>query len=711
MNPKISVVIPTRHRPVLLQRAVHSAIRQTWLDLEVIVVIDGPDPDTVAALQEFDDPRLRVLALAEGVGGSEARNLGVRAALGGWIALLDDDDEWLPEKIEKQLAVAEQFNGPRVLVTCRYLDRMDGAELVRPRKFLRPGQHISDFLYGEISLLGAMEGFPQTSTWFVSRELLLEVPFRKGLKQNQDTDWVLQALGLPNVHAALVEETLSIFHNEHGRARITSNGDWKGCRDWAIVNRQLFTGRALSSYLAIVPMNFAARKSFSWKTARSLLRDCRTYGAIGPKVLWHLWLFGFLYPRMRPVMGSAFRKKVLYFGSMLGARRGSARISPGEGNQTLQPDARRILVYRTDMLPLSETFILTQTRALKSFRPRLIGMCRPEDSLDVPSDTLLLTGDRTRWTVVRKRLYWMTGLAPWFHRNAAHTKAALVHAHFGPDGITAAHIAKVLRLPLIVTLHGYDVTIPRKSPDTYAKLWRQASLFLCVSEFIRGKAIAAGFPAEKLRVHHIGIDCSRFSPTLSAPKPDTILFVGRLIEKKGCEYLLRAMAHVQGARPGAELTIIGDGVLRTPLEELAKQLDLNCRFLGSQPSEVVRQALETARVFCAPSVTASNGDSEGLAMVFAEALAMGVPVVTSDHGGIRELVEDGVTGILAPERDSEKLAEGILRYLSDDELWTASRARGVAKVRNEFNLATQTERLEQIYSEVISRSGAAAASV
>src|SRR5580698_546767 len=111
MSRKVSAVIPTRNRPALVSRAVQSVLRQTHSDIEAVVVIDGPDPETAAALEAIGDPRVRVIALAENVGGSEARNVGAREARGEWIALLDDDDEWLPEKIEKQIQSVLSSNG------------------------------------------------------------------------------------------------------------------------------------------------------------------------------------------------------------------------------------------------------------------------------------------------------------------------------------------------------------------------------------------------------------------------------------------------------------------------------------------------------------------------------------------------------------------------------------------------------------------------
>jgi len=364
---------------------------------------------------------------------------------------------------------------------------------------------------------------------------------------------------------------------------------------------------------------------------------------------------------------------------------------------------KNVLIYRNDLLPISETFVLEQAKALRAFHPKFMGVGKADRSLEIPSDAILLTRNSSLFSRVRKRLYWMTGFAPYFHRRAATVNAELVHAHFGPDGITAAHIASVLGLPLIVTLHGFDVTIPRNSPDFYARVWKRASLFLCVSNFIRAKAIEAGFPEEKLRVHYIGINTSSFTPASTPANPNSVLFVSRLMPKKGCEYLLRAMAIVQAARPAVELTIIGDGPLRAQLEELAGSLRINCRFLGAQPADVVRKQLESARVFCVPSVTADNGDSEGLGMVFAEAQAMGVPVVSFEHGGIPEVVQNGVTGVLVPEKDYEALARGLLRYLTDDDFWNQSRIAGIAWIREGMELSVQTAELESIYSDVVSQ--------
>jgi glycosyltransferase involved in cell wall biosynthesis len=168
-----------------------------------------------------------------------------------------------------------------------------------------------------------------------------------------------------------------------------------------------------------------------------------------------------------------------------------------------------------------------------------------------------------------------------------------------------------------------------------------------------------GYPQDKLQVHYIGTDVNRFKSSPQTRDSNLVLFVGRLVEKKGCEYLMRAMELVQIERPESKLVVIGDGPLRQSLECLARTTNIRCSFLGAQPSASVAEWLGRARVFCAPSVTAANGDSEGLGLVFAEAQATGTPVVSFKHGGVPEVVRDGDTGLLAAERDHQGLARHL----------------------------------------------------
>jgi colanic acid/amylovoran biosynthesis glycosyltransferase len=362
---------------------------------------------------------------------------------------------------------------------------------------------------------------------------------------------------------------------------------------------------------------------------------------------------------------------------------------------------RRVLVFKEWLLPPSETFILAQATALSSYVPIFAGLERAHPSLALPQEPVLLSNRGRSISDLRAKLYRRTGIAPFFHREAKRSHPDLVHAHFASGGRAALPLARALRVPLVVTLHGADVTVRASRIDFYRQLGEHASLFLCISEFIRERALEAGFPPQKLLVHYIGIDCNLFAPSAPPGEPQGVLFVGRLVEKKGCEYLLRAMQLVQRAHPQCELTIIGDGPLRPSLEELAKELNVRCQFRGIQPAAVIREALRRAKVFCVPSVRAANGDSEGLGIVFAEAQAMGVPVVSTAHGGIPEVVAHRLTGLLAPERDYEALADALSLLIDDENLWQSFHREALGRMKQHFDLRTQTALLEKIYNKVI----------
>jgi glycosyltransferase involved in cell wall biosynthesis len=358
----------------------------------------------------------------------------------------------------------------------------------------------------------------------------------------------------------------------------------------------------------------------------------------------------------------------------------------------------KVLIFKETLLPPSETFILAQMNSLRTFAHLLAGLERTMCSLPLV-DPLLLSPAAGHAARVRAKLYRKTGVAPRFHNRARHFGPQLVHAHFASGGQTAIPLARALGVPLLVTLHGADVTI-RGASARYQPVIQAAARFICVSGYIRERALHAGFPAEKLVVHYIGIDRALYLPV--AARPETgVIFVGRLVEKKGCQYLLRAMRIVQRTHPECALTVIGDGPMRNELEELARFLNLNCSFLGTQPGSVVRERMAQSRVVCVPSVTAANGDSEGLPTVLAEAQAMGLPVVSTMHAGIPEMVDSGTTGFLLAERDYQGMAEALMTLLADDALWNRFHRAAIERIAVQFDLAKQTEILEDIYSGVL----------
>jgi colanic acid/amylovoran biosynthesis glycosyltransferase len=373
----------------------------------------------------------------------------------------------------------------------------------------------------------------------------------------------------------------------------------------------------------------------------------------------------------------------------------------------------RVIVFTESIMPSTCHFIPAQVDQLHRFAPTYAGLVPAQKNLELQQTPILLRSDRSTASKVARELYRWTGTGTRFHTPLKEVEARLIHAHFAEGGPPAVFMSKKLNVPLILHLHGgaelmTDANLRGKLFEWpflahRRRVWKRASAFLCVSEYVRGHALRAGFPAEKTHVHLNGLDCKIFTPKMpvSEKDPNLVLYVGRLIRYKGCDYLMRAMQLVERERPGSRLVIIGDGTSRRELEELAQSLEINCTFLGELKPTEVRSWLEKARLFCAASVTTPDGQSEAFGVVFLEAQAMGVPVVSFRHGGIPETMREGITGLLAEERDIKGLAVQMLRYLSNDTFWSQSREEGMRWVRSNFDNAVQTAKLEEIYSRAI----------
>lgn len=244
----ISVVIPTRGRPQLVVRAVKSALQQSHALLEVIVVIDGPDPETGCALKVIDDDRLRVIALEESTGGSEARNIGVRAARGDWIAFLDDDDQWVAEKLERQMMAAANAQADYPVISSRLCAQSADGVRILPRRLYTAGCHVADYLFCRRGFFYG-DGMLQTSTLLAKRGLLLEVPFRKGLKRHQDWDWLLRVWQRPEVKIVMLPEALTVMQVAGQGESVSRGGDWRTSLAWAKEVCPLMGARAYAFFI------------------------------------------------------------------------------------------------------------------------------------------------------------------------------------------------------------------------------------------------------------------------------------------------------------------------------------------------------------------------------------------------------------------------------------------------------------------------------
>lgn len=268
-------------------------------------------------------------------------------------------------------------------------------------------------------------------------------------------------------------------------------------------------------------------------------------------------------------------------------------------------------------------------------------------------------------------------------------------AHFGHVGLDALRLREAGALcgNLLTFFHAYDMSVflAEKGEGAYESLFQKGDYFLPVSRFWEKRLRDLGCPPQRTAVHRMGIDCTRFSFSPRVRPPDgitRIASVARLVEKKGIAYGLRALARVAERHPALEYTIIGDGPLRRMLEKLSGELQLGSRvrFRGSMGQEEIAAEMLRMHLFLAPSVTAANGDVEGLPVSLLEAMACGLPVLGTLHTGIPEAVEDGVSGCLVPERNVEALASGLSDLLDAPAAWPALGAAGRARVEREFDI-------------------------
>ncbi len=373
---------------------------------------------------------------------------------------------------------------------------------------------------------------------------------------------------------------------------------------------------------------------------------------------------------------------------------------------------RDVIVFRHNLFKVSEPFITQQAGQLQRFKPLYLGRLRfgpppaGADSLALEDSTTQRRLHRLAWQVLSR------DSRP-YRQLLGERSAALIHAHFGIEGVYALPLARHLGVPLVTTFHGFDATLATSAmlcspawanyPLFRHRLAQQGDLFLCVSSFIRERVLAMGFPEQRTHVHYIGIDASAIPVRDASEETPMILNVARLVEVKGTEYLIRAFAKLAPRTPPVELVIIGEGPLKKRLQALAESLGVGdrVRFLGAQPHTEVMAWMRKAAMFVLPSVRTRTGRTEGCPMVLLEAAATGVPAIGTRHGGIPEIIVDGHTGYLFEERNSDELAARMDELLADGAHRVRMGWAARARVESGFDIRRQTEKLEAFYDGVL----------
>lgn len=313
-------------------------------------------------------------------------------------------------------------------------------------------------------------------------------------------------------------------------------------------------------------------------------------------------------------------------------------------------------------------------------------------------------------------LYIATRRSPLFDRVIRDGRFDLIHAHFGPGGTYARPFALRHRLPLVVTFHGYDVPLL----SSYQRLWplhwpyalsgprllRDMTLGLCASTELRDMLLALGVPADRLVLCQLGVDLSAFQPAERDPATRRVIMIGRFVEKKGFEYGIRAFARaLPQLNAQTLLTIVGGGDGEAKLRELVTSLGVEgtVTFAGVLKKDQVAAELSRSDVLLAPSVVDSNGDRESGLIVVKEASASHVVPIGTRHGGIPEIIDDGETGYLVPERDVEAMAARLVTVLNDADLRRRLATAARTKMERQYDIRQQVRLLEGFYDQARER--------
>jgi colanic acid/amylovoran biosynthesis glycosyltransferase len=384
------------------------------------------------------------------------------------------------------------------------------------------------------------------------------------------------------------------------------------------------------------------------------------------------------------------------------------------------PDSRPVIAcYCATFLKPEMLHIYRQITAIGRCRPVVIAQKREQVGRYPFEPIYIVPKPATHFL----RRFWFRQMrdVPWqiSHRELralqtilSKTAASLLHIYFGQIAVHLLPLIRSWKKPSIVSFHGADVTVDMNKP-AYREATRQmldaVKLVLVRSESLRRAVIDLGCDERKIEIQRTGIPLDEFPfrerNFVTAETEWRFVQAGRLIEKKGLPITLRAFALFLRQHPSANLTIAGEGPLLGELQKLAGELNIDNRvsFTGFVSQEQLREIYDESHIFVHPSQTGHDGNQEGIPNSMLEAMASGLPVFATQHGGIPEAIENGVSGVLVPERDHEKLAAALLDAVKDPGFLSRTALNGAGFVRKNFDLRAQAQRLEDTYLKIVGR--------
>jgi colanic acid/amylovoran biosynthesis glycosyltransferase len=346
--------------------------------------------------------------------------------------------------------------------------------------------------------------------------------------------------------------------------------------------------------------------------------------------------------------------------------------------------------------------------SMETWEPIAVGLRSVKSSLTTGEDHIV--PEKGLGAMILRKTLRFFGWHPPLRRLIQDVDPALIHVHFLSDARGLDILAKRLRIPLVVTSHGHDGTVSAQGKGLLSSLYRSelrrvirnSSKVIAVSRYLSKQLeLRFGNKIDSI-VLYIG---TPIHEEAARDRDIDVLFVGRLVERKGARVFIDVVASLVGARPGTRAVVVGDGPERDYMESQNIELRLNIQFLGVQsPSEVARW-MSRSRVLLVPSFESRPGAIEAFGMVCLEAAVSSTPVVGFTHGGVVEAVEHGASGLLVPEGDIEGLSRATGSVLDNSAEWDRLSSLARERAVREFDIRQCTRRLECLYEEVLGTHG------
>ena len=379
-----------------------------------------------------------------------------------------------------------------------------------------------------------------------------------------------------------------------------------------------------------------------------------------------------------------------------------------------------IAIYCNTFLTISMTFIFRQIKGVEnSFNPVVLTRHKknagefPHDPVfDKEMNIIDRMYTRIYRAIFKKYTKFSRSQYKYFKEVIEEQDVKMIHAHFGPSALNIFPLCKRLNLPLLVTFHGYDMSSLLSDKTYFSNLKElfnyEYTYIISVSKKMAEILGKIGANSSRIYTHYIGVPMNDFKfikrksikEKIANKEKIEFLQVSNFVEKKGHEYTILAFKKFISKFPNSRLTLGGDGPLRANIEILCENLDIGrkVKFLGKISKREVIEEMKEADLFLHHSVTAKNGDKEGIPTVIMEAMAMGLPVISTYHSGIPELIDDGINGFLVEEKDVDGYVGAINKIIEcDHEMGEKS----FQTINNNFNLNVQNKKLVEIYKEIL----------